>query len=335
MPGNSKPVWFLPLDCPWNPNGDPDPMHAHKFLASLIPLTLVVACASPGKPEPGVADAPEASDPIAGTPDYAGVDFSDFHGGRVQSGGSGISPASRPGVTPGPIVGHPGRNGLAVDSRGGRSLDSRARAPRMSLPRELRATTLRGFQRAETDSLRTTVEQVALLTGLPLIVSEAAEQAAFDEGALFAYDLSNRITAHNLLNLIAADAGDEVEWTVKHEAVLFTTSDRARGELAIRVHDISAHVFAQTDFLAPRIDRLRLLEDIEDDDGGGPFGGIGESVQRYTESDLESLVQENIAVGTWDQDGVSIRGENGKLIVVHSEDVQRQVRRFLAELSPF
>jgi hypothetical protein len=35
-------------------------------------------------------------------------------------------------------------------------------------------------------------------------------------------------------------------------------------------------VFSLTDFFGPRIDRLRLLDDMEDDDGGGPFGGIGE-----------------------------------------------------------
>lgn len=303
-------------------------MLSNKALVCLLPLSLLAACATggAGNLEGSTPSNSEHSTVVPEAP-FAGVDLS-----RRANRSSAATPGNREGGKAGT-----GLHGIPSISPSDGSFRGSAPVvlPRTSLSRELRTTTLRGFQSAESDSLRGTVDQVALLTGLPLIVSGAAEQAAFDEGALFEYTLSNRITAHNLLNLIASDAGDGVEWVLQHEAVVFTTRERARGELAIRVHDISGHVFAQTDFLAPRIDRLRLLEDIEDDDGGGLFGGVGESVQRYTESDLETLVQENIAVGTWDDEGVSIRGENGKLIVVHSDAVQLQVRRFLDELSPF
>ena len=40
--------------------------------------------------------------------------------------------------------------------------------------------------------------------------------------------------------------------------------------------DEGVNWFSLTDFLGPRIDRLRLLDEMTDDGGGGPFGGIGE-----------------------------------------------------------
>tara|TARA_R110002111_G_scaffold240174_1_gene301847 strand:- start:295 stop:597 length:303 start_codon:yes stop_codon:yes gene_type:complete len=98
------------------------------------------------------------------------------------------------------------------------------------------------------------------------------------------------------------------------------------------MHDIRPLTYARVDFIGPRIDRLRLIDDIEDDDGGGPFGGIGESTKQIEEEDVATLVQDNIAVGTWDDDGVSIEAANGFLIVRHTHDVQVEVARFLDTL---
>src|SRR5262249_54461580 len=51
--------------------------------------------------------------------------------------------------------------------------------------------------------------------------------------------------------------------------------------------------------------------------------------------ELVTLVQENVAVGTWEEEGVKISAEGGNMIVVHTPEVQQQVRQFLEELRRF
>ena len=93
--------------------------------------------------------------------------------------------------------------------------------------------------------------------------------------------------------------GPEVVWTVRHDAVLVTTKEKAHGDLVIYNHDVQDLIFGLTDFLGPRIDRLRLLDDLEDEDGGSPFGSIGEKPLMNDPDDLATLVQENVAVGSY------------------------------------
>ena len=169
-------------------------------------------------------------------------------------------------------------------------------------------------------------------TGLPLVVTPAAEDAVLDAGVVFDLDLENPISVENLLNLITRTAGEEVVWTIRHEAVLVTTRAKAAGRFVFELHDIRTLTMARTDFIAPRIDRIRLLDDLEDDDGGGPFGGLGEQSRRFEEEDVATLVQENVAPESWDADGISIEAANGFLLVVHTREVQRRIARLLAAL---
>lgn len=197
---------------------------------------------------------------------------------------------------------------------------------------QLRNTRVPSFSLQDEDSLRDAVKVLANITGLPLVVTPLAEDAATDAGAIFDLDLKNPMLAEDVLKLLVRQAGDDVRWTVKHEAILVTTKAKAQGELLVKLHDVNTLTFGRTDFIAPRIDRLRLLDDIEDDDGGGLFGGVGETVVGIDEEELATLVQENIAVGTWEDDGVSIEPQNGFLFIVQTADVQRQIARFLAQL---
>jgi len=182
------------------------------------------------------------------------------------------------------------------------------------------------------ESLRVVIDAVRAQTGLPLIVDRRAENAVFDAGVLFDFELTYPVAVHDCLNLISDEAGGECTWLIRHDAVLVTTKERARARPVVVLHDVRTMIMARTDFSGPRIDRLRLLDELEDDDGGGPFGGVGESVQRMEEDDVATLVQENVAVGRWDEDGVSIEPHNGFLIVVHEPAVQRSVKRFLDTL---
>jgi len=176
---------------------------------------------------------------------------------------------------------------------------------------------------------------VRVITGLPIVVDPAADQAALDEGVVFDLNLTNPLSVEKALNLIGQMAGPEVTWTVRHDAVLVTTKEKAHGDLVIYNHDVQDLIFGLTDFLGPRIDRLRLLDDLEDEDGGSPFGAIGEKPTINEPDDLATLVQENVSVGTWEDDGISITVEGGNMVVVHTPEAQLAVRRFLEELRRF
>jgi len=130
-------------------------------------------------------------------------------------------------------------------------------------------------------------------------------------------------------------AGDKVTWTVRHDAVLVTTKEKARDKPVIFNHDVQDLVFGLTDFMGPRIDTIRLLDKMQDDDGGGPFGGIGEKPKIIEPGDLSTLIQENVAVGTWQDEGVSIDVHEGYILIDHVPEVQEQVRQFLEDLRRF
>ena len=203
------------------------------------------------------------------------------------------------------------------------------------LAESLAETRIPGLDVQDEESLDAVVDILRTFTGLPLVVHPAAEAAAIDEGVVFNYQLRNPLTVEQALNIITADAGPEVTWTIRNEAVIVTTREKARGKPTIVNHDVQDLVFGLTDFLGPRIDKLRLLDDLEDDDGGGPFGGIGEHPNLIEIASLMALIQENVAVGTWEEDGISIDEGEGYVLVVHSPEVQNEVRRFLDDLRRF
>ena len=219
--------------------------------------------------------------------------------------------------------------------RGGIDLSASVTESELELRSQLATTRIPGLSISDEESLTTVVGAVQITTGLPIVVDPAADQAAIDEGVVFDFNLTNPLSVEKALNLIAQMGGPEVTWTVRHDTVLFTTPDKARGELVIYNHDVQDLIFGLTDFLGPRIDRLRLLDEIEDEDGGSPFGAIGERPTINDPDDLSTLVQENVAVGSWEDDGIAITLEGGNMVVVHTPEVQLTVRRFLEELRRF
>ncbi|MDP6764375.1 MAG: hypothetical protein QF903_12225 [Planctomycetota bacterium] len=203
-----------------------------------------------------------------------------------------------------------------------------------TLRRRLRQTTLRLRPVEEEESLRAVVDNVRLQTGLPLVVDPAAENSVIDNGIVFEFSFENEVTAEQILNLLADMAGEEVTWVIRHDAVLLTTTEKALGKPVVQHHDVRDLVFGLTDFMGPRIDRIRLLDEMEDEDGGGPFGGIGERPEMINIDDLATMIQENVGVGTWD-DGASIESYEGHIIIVHTPAVQTEVRQFLEDLRRF
>lgn len=207
----------------------------------------------------------------------------------------------------------------------------------IELRNQLQSARIPGLQVKDVENLSEVIASLNAITGIPMITDPAAEAAASDAAVVFNFDLTNTMAVDKVLNLIVNAAGETVTWTIRHDTVLITTKEKARGELVIVNHDVQDLIFGLTDFLGPRIDRLRLLDDLEDDDenSGGAFGKIGEKPTINAPEDLATLVQENVEVGTWEQDGVSISVDGGNMIVVHSAEVQQKVRRFLEELRRF
>ncbi|MBL8861456.1 MAG: hypothetical protein JNK02_05535 [Planctomycetes bacterium] len=219
--------------------------------------------------------------------------------------------------------------------RPGLDLTAKIDPGEIKLREELRQKTLSITGIRDVESLRAVIDVVRLQTGAPIVVDPAAEAAAGDAGTVFTFSFENKITVEQALNLITKMAGENVTWTVRHEAVLVTTKEKARSQPVVVNHDVQDLVMGLTDFMGPRIDRIRLLDELQDDDGGGPFGGIGEKPRILEPGDLATLIQENVAVGTWQDEGVSIEAGEGFIVINHTPEVQEQVRTFLEDLRRF
>ncbi len=187
------------------------------------------------------------------------------------------------------------------------------------------------------EDLGVVVGYLSTVTGLPLVVDPLATQAAFEAGAVFSFDLPNPLTVDRALNLITAAAGPDVTWTVRLNAVLVTTRSKARGNLVLHSHDVQDLLFRQTNFLAERLDRIRLIDELEDDDGGGPFGGRGETVTLLEPDALEELIRTNVAPSSWadEEGGVITMLSAGNMVIRNTREVQLQVQQFLQDMRRF
>ena len=220
-------------------------------------------------------------------------------------------------------------------SRRGLDLSSKVSAEEQELRNLLRKTTvvLPGIEGEE--EISPLIRIIADYTQLPILVDPAAEDAVLSAGAVFDVNFPNPITVEQALNFLCEVGGEEVTWTVRHEAVIVTTTDKARGAPQPYYHDVQDLIMGLTDFTGPRIDQLRLLDALEDEDGGGPFGGVLETQRLIEIDDLATIIQENIAVGSWEADGVSIEPSEGGILISHSVEVQGQVQAFLEDLRSF
>jgi len=218
--------------------------------------------------------------------------------------------------------------------RRGLDLDSIRSEADQALREDLRKTLVKLPPVEDEEDLRAVIDLIRIMTGLPLVVDPAAYNAVIDEGIVFQFSFENELTVEQALNLITDQAGEEVTWTVRHDAVMVTTKEKARGEPVVVHHDVQDLVFGLTDFMGPRIDRIRLLDELEDDDGGGPFGGIGERPQLIDPDNLATLIQENVEPGAW-EDGATIESYEGHIVIVQTPEIQKKVSNFLEDLRNF
>lgn len=286
--------------------------HSSLLLAGLSVVGLAMSCQSTAEPN-DTAEVP--------TPESAKVESPRLDADRTPTLAdlvAGLSDRPEPGSLPETYPTSRSRTGTSTprpQSLGTRL--SRTRVPSLKVEGE--------------ESLRNLVDRVRAMTGLPLVVTQGAEDAVSDAGIVYDLQLDHPIRTRSLLDLIVELSDDEIGWTVRHGAVIITTATDARGKLVTHLHDIRAAIRPRTDFHAPRVAHLGLgVENGSDDD---PFGGAAQAAPRFDRDRLVDLIQSSIAPGTWEDEGVSIDiTDSGLLLVRHSREVQLQVASFVARL---
>ena len=119
------------------------------------------------------------------------------------------------------------------------------------------------------------------------------------------------------------------------DAVLVTSAEkaierpRARGPRRLRPH-------LRADRLPGSAHRPdRLIDQLEDDDGGGPFGAIGEAPRIIELENLQTLITDTVAPDSWEVEGVGIEVGETNLLVTQTPEVQMQIVEFLNDLRRF
>jgi general secretion pathway protein D len=219
-------------------------------------------------------------------------------------------------------------------NRAGFGLGRTVSAGELELRERIADTLIPGLQITDEESLTTVIRAIQTITGLPIVTDPLADEAAVNAGVIFEFNFTNPLSVEKSLNLITEEAGEEVTWTIRHEAILVTTVEKARGELVIVNHDVQDLIFPLSNFIGPRIGKLRLIDQLEDDDGGSPFGSLAERTVVNDPDNLVELVTQNVEPGSWEAP-VSLSLEGGNMVIVHTPEVQEKVRAFLEELRRF
>ena len=162
----------------------------------------------------------------------------------------------------------------------------------------VRSTHVPSFAVENEESLKSLTESLQTLTGIPILVDMEAEESILDEGLTFSLNLTQHYNLEALLDLICEMSGHCIDWTIREGAVLFTTPDRAL-DPEIYLHLIAdlTHVF-EADYLA-------------------------------------HMVMENVSVGSWERDGVTLEITGPFLTVTHDRSVQILIEDFFADLRVF
>ena len=215
--------------------------------------------------------------------------------------------------------------------------DSAADPQNAELVRQLSDQRIPGLVFDGETSLEAVIEPIRTFTSVPIVVTPDAVEAVDSNGVEFNLDLPHEMTVLQALNIITDQAGEEVTWTVRNGVVYVTSTQRAYSNLVLHPHDIRDLIAQLTDFTPPKIDKIRLPDE-EYDDEEPTFGGVApDPVTIYDPDNLETLIKQSVAPGTWDGEieGVSLRIQNGLLFVRHTPKVQKELHEFLQNLRTY
>ena len=199
---------------------------------------------------------------------------------------------------------------------------------RTELLRKLRTQRVGGYRVEDEESLRATLAPLASITGLPIHVTRAAEEAALDAGVVFDFDFSNPIGVRSLLDLVVDQAGGAVGWTIRDELVLVTTKALAEGPPVLASYDVRALTVPVRDFPGPRLGLTASGFEYEEEEAAEPRAAI-------EQDSLVSLIQDNVEPASWDEPDRGITAHNGVLLIRQTPGVHRRVATLLARLGAF
>lgn len=142
----------------------------------------------------------------------------------------------------------------------------------------------------------------------------------------------DNITVEYALNILLSYATDAT-YTFREGVVFITKKAKAFGKTVVRLHDIRDISFGITSFTSP--DLNLVLSGQEDEDAPPPWGKIEAKEPQVKPEDIIELIRANVSPDTWDQNPGSIDVQGGRLLVVHTPEVQQEVQKFLEDMKQF
>ena len=200
-----------------------------------------------------------------------------------------------------------------------------------------RLKTTRSDFNFEEDDITTVANVIHNFTGIPVVVNGEVKSELEDNAQTISLTDMKNISVESLLNLICEQIGEGLTWTVRKGVVLITKQEKLLDNIQIRIHPIKDITFGLTAFRGPVIGQITPPDQTGEDAETSIFGGDLEKETPIPPEDVLTLVQENIASGSWEQDmfSVDLTADQGSLLVIHTPEVQKEVADFLDDLRRF
>jgi type II secretory pathway component GspD/PulD (secretin) len=181
------------------------------------------------------------------------------------------------------------------------------------------------------------VNGISIISGVPIVIDPEVKAELDLSGTPLNLSTLTDIPVESLLNIVTAQAGEGLTWTVRHGVVFMTKKEKALQTGVPRFHSVRDLSFKYTDFRGPEIGRISKPGEEPTDDSGGIFGNeiAGPPVGLEPEA-IVTLIKENIGRETWDGGVYSIDVANGSdILVIHTPDTHLRIAQFLDDLRRF
>jgi len=183
----------------------------------------------------------------------------------------------------------------------------------------------------EDAALDAVIDYLRSITGINMVIDPEVKTELEASGTTVRLKLTN-IPVGDALEILLANQED-LAYTFQEDVLLITKGSKAFGKPVPRFHDIRDIAFGLTRFRSPDI-RLRTGQE-EMDEPIPMTGGIEAQEPEISPDDIITLVRTNVAPETWDGNPGTIDLTGGRLLVVHTPAIQRDVAKFLNELRKF
>jgi type II secretory pathway component GspD/PulD (secretin) len=165
------------------------------------------------------------------------------------------------------------------------------------------------------------------------IVLDAAVQSQVDPNKTITFKVKD-LVLKNVLKLLLAQVGLDYRIT-EEKVVLLTDPKKAVGGNVLELHDIRDILVKLQDFGGPKVELVAPSKG-----GGGPLTGATFTLDEPKESNvgeeqIQSLIKENIAPGTWEGEQTIEKTPNQQLLVNAPPKVHRELREFLGKLRSY